>query len=138
MKKYIIYRLIKSEDLNHHGTLFAGRISEWFVEAGFIAATNFLNPENIVCVKIHGMHFAKPINRGDIIKITSQIAYTGNTSIRVYVKIQINKKTDIAVNGFLTFVNVNESGKPERHNIKIKPKTKEDKELYQKAKQLSK
>ena len=30
-------RLIKSEDLNHHGTLFAGRCAEWFVESGFIA-----------------------------------------------------------------------------------------------------
>ena len=28
-----ISRLVKSEDLNHHGTLFAGRGAEWFVEA---------------------------------------------------------------------------------------------------------
>ncbi len=27
-------RFVKSEDLNHHGTLFAGRTSEWFVETG--------------------------------------------------------------------------------------------------------
>ena len=31
-------RLVKSEDLNHHGTLFAGRTAEWFVEAGFVSA----------------------------------------------------------------------------------------------------
>jgi hypothetical protein len=29
-------RLVKSEDLNHHGTLFAGRTAEWFVESGFL------------------------------------------------------------------------------------------------------
>ena len=38
-------RLVKSEDLNHHGTLFAGRTAEWFVESGFIAATSLLNPQ---------------------------------------------------------------------------------------------
>ena len=40
MKSQIYHydRLVKSEDLNHHGTLFAGRSAEWFVEAGFIAA----------------------------------------------------------------------------------------------------
>jgi len=42
-------RLVKSEDLNHHGTLFAGRSAEWFVEAGFIAAASVLPPKNIVC-----------------------------------------------------------------------------------------
>ena len=55
-------RLVKSEDLNHHGTLFAGRSAEWFVEAGFIAAASVLPPKNIVCVKIHGLTFTKPIH----------------------------------------------------------------------------
>jgi len=41
METLTIYHLIKSEDLNHHGTLFAGRGAEWMVEAGFVAAANF-------------------------------------------------------------------------------------------------
>ena len=36
-KTFITHHLVRSEDLNHHGTLFAGRSSEWFIEAGFIA-----------------------------------------------------------------------------------------------------
>jgi len=28
-----IYHLIKSEDLNHHGTLFAGRGAEWMLKS---------------------------------------------------------------------------------------------------------
>lgn len=32
MKEFKISHLIKSEDLNHHGTLFAGRTAEWLVE----------------------------------------------------------------------------------------------------------
>lgn len=33
MKKYYTTHLVKSEDLNHHGTLFAARTASWFVEA---------------------------------------------------------------------------------------------------------
>ena len=38
MKKYYATHLVKSEDLNHHGTLFAARTASWFVESAFIAA----------------------------------------------------------------------------------------------------
>jgi acyl-CoA hydrolase len=60
IKTYIIHRHVKGQDLNHHGTLFAGRGAEWFVEAGLIAASILTAPERIVCVNIHGMVFAKP------------------------------------------------------------------------------
>ena len=38
MPVYKTYHLVKGEDLNHHGRLYAGRNAEWFVESGFIAA----------------------------------------------------------------------------------------------------
>lgn len=47
--QFTTYHLVKSEDLNHHGTLFAGRGAEWFVESGFIAAANLVNPKNLIC-----------------------------------------------------------------------------------------
>ena len=37
----VTMRLVKSEDLNHHGTLFAGRTAEWFVESGFIQQPHY-------------------------------------------------------------------------------------------------
>ena len=55
---------MKSEDLNHHGTLFAGKTAMWFVESGFIAVASLTHPENIVCLNIHGMLFKKPIGNG--------------------------------------------------------------------------
>ncbi len=57
-------RLIKSEDLNHHGTLFAGRMAEWFVEGSFVAAAIAVgNPDHIVCLKVHGMRFNIPAKK---------------------------------------------------------------------------
>ena len=73
----ITMRLIKSEDLNHHGTLFAGRTAEWFIESGFIAATALLDPKNVVCLKVHGMYFTSPAKPGEVLRFESKIVYTG-------------------------------------------------------------
>ena len=83
-------RLVKSEDLNHHGTLFAGRTAEWFVESGFIAVASMLNPQNVVCLKIHGMFFTKPAVSGDVLKFSSKVVYAGNSSITSYVHVEKN------------------------------------------------
>ena len=68
-------RLIKSEDLNHHGTLFAGRTAEWFIESGFIAATALLDPRSVVCLKVHGMYFTSPARPGEVLRFESKIVY---------------------------------------------------------------
>jgi len=138
IQEFITFRLVKSEDLNHHGTLFAGRSAEWFVEAGFIAAAHYLKPENIVCVKIHGLLFTQPVKRGEIVKFISQPAYTGKTSIIVYIKMLSSENNDIVVDGFITFVNVNSFGKPEAHNIILDIQTDYEKQLYELAKNLVK
>lgn len=136
MKEFNSYRLVKSEDLNHHGTLFAGRTSEWFVESGFIAAAHYLKPENIVCVKIHGMLFKKPVQRGDIARFSSKAVYSGKTSITAYIKVLINDETEAAVDGFITFVNLDENGKPAPHNAVLIPESDEEKKLALTAKSL--
>jgi acyl-CoA hydrolase len=47
----VTWHVIRPEDLNHHGTLFAGKMSMWVVEAGLIAASRLVSrPEDIVCV----------------------------------------------------------------------------------------
>ena len=77
---YITNRLVKGEDLNHHGTLYAGRTSEWFVEAGFVAAANMTNPENNVCLQIHNMMFSRPVQKGDVVCLESCIVLAGKTN----------------------------------------------------------
>ncbi|MEG2247153.1 MAG: acyl-CoA thioesterase, partial [Peptostreptococcaceae bacterium] len=111
MKYYDIYKLVKSEDLNHHGTLFAGRMAEWFVESCFITAANeYRHPENLVCLKIHELKFSQPVSKGAIINIQSKIINIGNTSINVYGKVTKNDSDKVLVEGFLTFVCVDENG----------------------------
>lgn len=123
--------LVKSEDLNHHGTLYAGRSAEWFVEAGFIAAARLKSPESIVCLKIHGMTFTRPVRCGEIATYNSKIIYAGRTSLVAFV--EMFAKEQLVVNGFITFIHVDENSNPLEHGIKIDPVTEEDKKLQEVA-----
>lgn len=130
-------RLVKSEDLNHHGTLFAGRTAEWFVESGFIAAALLVDPKSVVCLKIHGMYFTKPVKPGEIIKFNSKIVYSGNSSLVAHIAVS-KKGGDPFVSGFITFIHVDEQTHASKHFVEITPVTEEDRRLYEEAKNLNK
>jgi acyl-CoA hydrolase len=139
MEKMKLSHLVKSGELNHHGTLFAGQMAEWFVEACFINGAQITeSPENIVCLKIHGFRFNMPTNNGDILHIETQMVKAGTTSFTVYGKATRNNDIELIADGFITFVFVNENGKPIPHNITLdEAKTKEEKELRKQAQNLT-
>lgn len=136
MKYYQISHLIKSEDLNHHGTLFAGRSAEWLVEAAFVAAASTHGrPQDVLCVNIHGFTFKKPVPKGDIITFLSKVARVGNTSITVYVKAMSEIHGTTHVDGYLTFVCVDPDTEMKRpHGILLdEPADEEEKEIRERA-----
>jgi len=129
MKEFLISRLVKSEDLNHHGTLFAGRTAEWFVEAAFItAATKVGNPENLVCINIHGLQFKSPVTKGDIVTFKSRIVRLGKTSITVRTSVYSETGQITPVSGFLTFIHVDKDGKKTPHSL-VLDETNDEQEL---------
>ena len=134
IKSVSTQHLVKSEDLNHHGTLFAGRTAEWFVEAGLIATAAFIPPENIVCVKIHGMAFTMPVKLGEIVTFSGKVVLTGKTRLVTNVRVSVHNKE--VVNGFITFVNVDHDGHPFPHGVEIEPASPEDIALQELAKKL--
>ena len=130
------HHFVKSEDLNHHGTLFAGRTAEWFVEAGLMSAAVYIPADNIVCVKIHGMEFCRPIRLGEVARFDSAVVYAGRTSLISYIQVSVN---DVKIlGGFITFVNVDENGASQAHSVVIKPDTEEEKILQEQARDLPK
>ena len=126
-------RLVKSEDLNHHRTLFAGRCAEWFVEAGFIAVASVLPAGSIVCLKIHGLTFTKPLQSGDIACFESKIVYAGSSSIKVYVVLRENDQDTPIVEGFITFVHVDDAGQTKPHRLILELTNPEDIALSERA-----
>lgn len=136
MRTHSICRLVKSEDLNHHGTLFAGKTAMWFVEAGFIAAASLTHPENIVCLNIHGMLFLKPIHNGAIVRFESKVALAGKTRLVSYVKVVDNRSDEFLLDGFISFVHVDRQGRPVPHGIVIETTDPEDRALQERARNL--
>lgn len=136
VKSCIIHHVVMGADINHHGTLFAGQGAKWFVEAGFIAASNLTSPENIVCVNIHGMQITTPAPIGTIIRYESKVILTGKTRVISYIKAVKSKNDELLVDGFITFVHVDFKGRPLPHGITIECVTPEDQELQERAKTL--
>lgn len=138
VKSFVIHHLVKGADLNHHGTLYAGRGAEWIVEAGFVAASSLTSTESTVCLKIHGMTFTRPVKKGSLLKYVSRVIYAGRSSLIAHVKVTLAQTDEFVVDGFLTFIHVDENGKTLPHGIVIEPETEEEKELYELAKSFKK
>lgn len=134
-----VSHLVRSSDLNHHGTLYAGRISEWVVEAGFIGAQRALDvdPAHLVCLKIHGLIFTRGAVNGDIVELRSRAAYVGRTSITVYTEaFTPSRSKEPALDGFLTFVHVRE-GESTPHGLEVdQPREGQPLELWKRAERL--
>jgi acyl-CoA hydrolase len=131
-------RLVKSEDLNHHRTLYAGRSAEWFVETGFLVISQLVNQHNAVCLKIHEMQFLKPVKPGQTIQFKGKLIKTGKSSFTVHISAKttgLGVSADI-LSGFITFVHVDDNGKSTPHHYQVVPVTNDDKLLYEKATHL--
>ena len=133
-KTFTTHRLVKNEDLNHHGTLYAGRSAEWFVEAGFIAAAGLTRPENVVCLKIHGMTFSRPVQAGEIVEFDSRIILAGRSSLHAHVRMLA--MGEFVMEGFITFVHVDHDGRAQPHGISIEPASAEDQALQERVREL--
>ena len=129
-----IQHLIKSEDLNHHRTLYAGRTAEWFVETGFVAAASLIPPETVVCMKIHCMEFMHPVQVGEIANFEGHVVFAGRTSLVTHVNMQVRDR--MIVEGFITFIHVDDEGNPMPHGVVIEPKTPDEQMWYDLARSL--
>ena len=117
METVSTYHLVRNEDLNHHNTLFAGRIAEWMVETGYITATEFLQTNNVVCVNIHDIQFKRPVHCGEVVHLNGTVVRTGHSSLTVNVCMIAAKA--LTAEGVFTFVHVDETGRAKSHGRSI-------------------
>ncbi|MDP3880224.1 MAG: hotdog domain-containing protein [Dehalococcoidales bacterium] len=135
MRETVISHLVKPEDLQHHGTLFAGRMAEWLVESCFITACRLVGkPEDVVCVRVHGISFTKPVTSGNIIEIKARIALVGDSSITVYGQAFNSDEETTSVTGMATFVTVDKQGRPYAHGFSLSAEyIAQNREIYDEA-----
>lgn len=139
MKQHETLHLVKQEDLNHHGTLFAARAASWVVESGFTtAALERGNTDDIVLRNLQNMSFFKPIQPGTLVKFTGRVVHTGSSSMMVAVTAKNAMTGEAAIEAFITFVTIDkEKGGKKPHGIVLDEAVDaEESALREKAQQL--
>jgi acyl-CoA hydrolase len=130
MKSFVTSRLIKSEDMNHHDTLFAGRMAEWFAEATFLGASDLYGKygekDHLVAVEIQSLKYTGPSFNGDMIRFVSTAVQAGRTSLTMYTKVLRNNTEIKIAEGYVTFVCIDGDKKKIPHNIELEPPSTEE------------
>lgn len=122
-------------DLNDHNTLFGGKLMAYIDDIASISASRHSRTE-VVTASTDSVDFLCPITQGDSVCLASYVAWTGTSSMEVFVKVVAEdlKTGDrrIAATAFLTFVALDDAGKP-LVVPKVIPETVEEKKLYETA-----
>ncbi len=103
-------------DTNAHDTLFGGLLMKHIDETAGISARRHCRG-SVVTASNDGVHFHRPIQRDDIVILESYVCSVGNTSMEIFVKILTEASGEdnsqhVAAISFLTFVALDENGKP--------------------------
>ncbi|MBS4175025.1 acyl-CoA thioesterase [Bacillus sp. FJAT-49736] len=128
-------RQVFPPDTNHHGTLFGGKLMAYIDETAAIAATKLARGP-VVTASTDSVDFIKPIRVGDVVTIEAMVSWTGRSSMEIFLKITsenlLKKERSVAALSFLTFVALDEHGKPTQIPSVI-PETEEEKWLNETA-----
>lgn len=123
-------------DLNPHGTIFGGKIlSELDRLAGYVACRH----SNTLCVTlgVDSVRFLAPARQGEVLIFKATINRVWRTSLEVGVKVLaenlLTKESRHVVSAYLTFVAVDELGKPTEILVDLKPETVDEKRRYEAA-----
>ena len=120
-------------DTNAHDTMFGGLLMQRIDECAAISARRHCRA-SVVTASNDGVHFHRPIQRNDIVRLESYVCSVGRTSMEVFVKIMTENSTqdaaaDVAAISFLTFVALDEHGKPTEVPF-VSPESTEEENVY--------
>ncbi len=108
-------KLVLPPDTNHLGTIFGGTILAYIDEIAAIAAMKH-SKKVVVTAAIDTVNFVSSAKSGDILTLEAFVLSTGNTSMKVYVKVECHQlDTDekkLTTTSTLTMVALDDNGKP--------------------------
>ena len=123
-------------DVNNHGTLFGGMLMRNIDDVASISAMRHCR-RSVVTASTDSVDFLSPIEQTDSVCLESYVSYTGKTSMEIFVKIVAENlfsgERRIAATSFLTFVALDEGGKP-TEVPQVVPETDEEQMMYETAK----
>lgn len=107
--------LVLPPDTNHHETIFGGKVLSYIDEIAAITAMKHCK-SGVVTASIDSVDFLSSARVGDVLELEAVVSSTGRTSMEIYVRVQsmnlITGETKLTTESFLTFVAIDEAGKP--------------------------
>tara|TARA_Y100001968_G_scaffold28508_1_gene22060 strand:+ start:6574 stop:7044 length:471 start_codon:yes stop_codon:yes gene_type:complete len=143
VKKYvkdsyvIMHELILPNDTNNLNTVFGGKVMQYMDLCAAMSAYKFARTA-VVTASVDRLDFLAPASVGDMLILKSSINYSHNSSMEVGVRIDAeNVKTGKrrhTASAYLTFVSLDENGKPQKIDDII-PESDDEKRRYEEGKQ---
>ena len=133
----IMHELILPNDTNNLNTVFGGKVMQYMDLCAAMSAYKFARTA-VVTASVDRLDFLAPARVGDMLILKSSINYSHNTSMEVGVRIDAeNVKTGKrrhTASAYLTFVSLDENGKPQKVNPII-PESNDEKRRYEEGKE---
>ena len=118
-------QLMQPIHANNHGNVHGGEIMRLVDEAGALACMRHAG-HRVVTISVDRMTFRQPIHLGDLVTLTAEVSYVGNTSLEAEVVVTAENPvtgecvyTNVA---YLVYVALNSDGKP----VEVPPLISED------------
>ncbi|MBB6447341.1 acyl-CoA thioesterase [Bacillus benzoevorans] len=129
--------LVSPPDTNVNGTMFGGKLMAYIDDIAAIAAMRHAR-RTVVTASNDSVDFLHPIFQGNSVCLEAFVTYTGTSSMEVFVRVisenMLSGERNVCAISFLTFVALDENGKP-TPVPKIIPESEEEKHLYETAKE---
>ena len=113
----IMHELVLPNDTNLLGNVLGGRVMHLMDMCAAMSAYKHARTA-VVTASVDRLDFLAPVIMGEIMILKSSVNYTGKSSMEVGVRIESeNPKTGYIYHtssAYLTFVSLNEAGKPQR------------------------
>ncbi|MDQ0861057.1 acyl-CoA thioesterase [Bacillus sp. V2I10] len=126
-------------DTNNHQTLFGGKLMASIDVVASISAAKHCRSE-CVTASMDSVDFLHPIRPTDAVHLESFVTFTGRSSMEVFVKVTAEDlksgESRVAATSFITFVSLNEQGKP-KAVPRVYPETEEEKYLFDSGEERS-
>lgn len=114
-----MHELILPNDTNNLDTVFGGKVMQYMDLCAAMSAYKFARTA-VVTASVDRLDFLAPARVGDMLILKSSVNYNRNSSMEVGVRIDAENvktgKTRHTASAYLTFVSLDESGKPQKVN----------------------
>lgn len=128
----VMTQIVLPSNTNSLDTIFGGTVMSWIDIAAAIAAQRHSN-KVVVTASIDRLSFIAPIKKGWIVNLKASVNFASKTSMEVGVRVEaenaITSELFHTASAYLTFVAVDENGKPSVVPTLI-PETETEKRRY--------